>query len=325
MAKSIFEPELSHLSTLATDITAAVEAYGSAQTPHDRGRALQSIAQNSGRLSNAATSPADAFSDFTFRPLANTCIRIAISIGLFEHLPLHGNHKIEDIARLTRAEFGLVERVVRTLVAFDILGIDAEGRCSHTPLSLTYTDTSSRAWATWMHDVMINASGDIGSYFESHAMNSPTDAKDSPITWARRQTGADIFEIVKNSGKLQLFVDAMSGSSVICAKEAVATYDFGRLSAGEDGVVLVDVGGNKGQTLKEIKDAYPALEGRLIVQDLKMVVDSGLIPGLEEAEFHAYDFFKDIEPVKGMSNAYGQACLFVPTSDDSDGFMILNV
>lgn len=300
MTTSTFEPELARLSSLATDITSAIEAYGSAQTPSDRARYLQNIAQSSDRLSNAVTSPADAFSNFTFRPLANACVRIAISIGLFEHLPRQGSHDVEEIARLTKAEVSLVERVVRTLVAFDILGQDGQRRYSHTPLSLTYTDVSSRAWATWMHDVMINASGDIGSYFESHAATSPTDAKDSPFTWARNQKGADIFEIVKNSGKLQLFVDAMSGSSVICAKEAVATYDFGGLSPGEDQVVLVDVGGNRGQTLKEIKDAYPALGGRFIVQDLEMVVDSGLIPGID-AEFQSYDFFEDVEPVQGKS------------------------
>lgn len=42
-------------------------------------------------------------------------------------------------------------------------------------------------------------------------------------------------------------------------------YDFSSLQAEEDGVILVDIGGGKGQSIQSIRSSYPTLKGRYVL------------------------------------------------------------
>ena len=303
MADPTFSPDINVLSSITDAVNSALKDYESAQSPTDKGNALRSLAQQSQRLASASTSPADAFSDFTFQPLANACVRVAISVGLFKHLSDTGPMSIDELSQKTGADIGLTARIVRALVAINVVDESQKGLYKHTPLSKSYVDDSKRSWAVWMWDVMITASTGIGSYFENHALSIPTDPKNAPFTWSHDEKDVDVFELVQRIGKFQLFKDAMSGSSTLCAEEAVATYRFDELVVSDGDVVLVDVGGNKGQTLQEIRSAYPNLKGRMVLQDLRSVLDGGAIAGLD-ADVQDYDFFKQTQPVEGLSLEY---------------------
>lgn len=63
-----------------------------------------------------------------------------------------------------------------------------------------------------------------------------------------------------------------------------------------DQVLWVDVGGSFGQRTVEFRDKFPALTGRLIVQELPHV--SAASPAQAGVEFMAHDFFSE-QPVKG--------------------------
>lgn len=67
----------------------------------------------------------------------------------------------------------------------------------------------------------------------------------------------------------------------------------------ETDVMLVDIGGGSGHDLELFRQRYPDIPGRLILQDLPMVIQDykdGLNKGIEAME---YDFFTP-QPVKGM-------------------------
>lgn len=64
------------------------------------------------------------------------------------------------------------------------------------------------------------------------------------------------------------------------------------------GVVLVDVGGNKGHDLKLFQAAHPKLDWKLILQDLPDVVKQNDQALLEGIEIMPYDFFTS-QPVQG--------------------------
>jgi len=66
----------------------------------------------------------------------------------------------------------------------------------------------------------------------------------------------------------------------------------------EDGVALVDIGGGKGQMLKAIQEAYPEMKGKLVLEDLKVVLDGGVVVS-EDVKLQTYDFFKEVQPIKG--------------------------
>ena len=309
------------LRSLVSSINASLDSFESANDPIEKSSALASIAQNSQKLKNASTPPADAFADFTFQPLANACVRIALSMGLFDHLPQNqsAGSSVEQLATLTETDPTLTVRIVRGLVAFNVVHQDdASGLYSHTPMSLIYADPQRRSWAIWMWDVMAQAATrGIAPYFDGHSkpISNPTDPQNAPFNVAHDLHDMDVFEVVKAIGKLPLMSSAMSGSSVVCAKEAVASFDFASLAPGNDEVVLVDVGGAKGQTILEIRRANPALKGKIVLQDLQSVLDDGSLPDLD-AEIMPYDFFKQDQPVKGAA-AYLYQRIFHDWSDDN--------
>ena len=69
------------------------------------------------------------------------------------------------------------------------------------------------------------------------------------------------------------------------------------LAADKDAVLLVDIGGSVGHDLAQFRDFHPSAPGRLILQDLPVVI--GQIKDLNPAiERMPYDFHTE-QPVKG--------------------------
>lgn len=70
--------------------------------------------------------------------------------------------------------------------------------------------------------------------------------------------------------------------------------------------VFVDVGGAMGYQCIAVKQRYPDLVGRLILQDQSIVIEqvkASPVPGFEGIEAEAYDFFTP-QPIKGTYLAY---------------------
>lgn len=77
------------------------------------------------------------------------------------------------------------------------------------------------------------------------------------------------------------------------AKEQLANG----MNAGNDGALVVDVGGGFGHEIAKFKEANPDVPGRLILQDLQVTFNN-LESKPEGIELMPYDFFTE-QPVKG--------------------------
>jgi hypothetical protein len=81
----------------------------------------------------------------------------------------------------------------------------------------------------------------------------------------------------------------------------VDIYPFKSLGEGlstPDEIVLVDVGGGRGQVLEDIRTHVPDLAGKkMVLEDLPKTVEDH-VP-LENVEFVPYDFLTAEQPVKG--------------------------
>lgn len=210
-------------------------------------------------------------------------------------------------------------RNLRGLVAFDIVHLDDDSRLYyHTPMSLNYLDTARSSWAIWLWDVMTyGATRGLAAYFSAQKkpISNPTDQQNAPLIVAHGETDMDFFELVRKKEMLALLNAAMDSSSLVCGKEAVASFDFAGLKPGNDDVLLVGVGGAKGQTIQEIRRSNPGLEGKLVLQDLQSVLDDGPLIGLD-AKIMPYDFFKEEQPIKGAA-AYFYQRIFHDWSDEN--------
>ena len=66
--------------------------------------------------------------------------------------------------------------------------------------------------------------------------------------------------------------------------------------------MLVDVGSGDGRMLKRLREKFPGMTGRAVLQDLPAVIGRGtLVDDAVDVEVMAYDFFKGEQPVRGMN------------------------
>lgn len=70
------------------------------------------------------------------------------------------------------------------------------------------------------------------------------------------------------------------------------------MRCGKDEVAIVDVGGNMGHDLQELKRKQPDLRGRFVLQDQPHVLNQIHEP-LKDIELMCHDFFTE-QPIKGI-------------------------
>ena len=97
------------------------------------------------------------------------------------------------------------------------------------------------------------------------------------------------------------------------AAPVIGTYPFdtelSSVSAAvvkQDRVFLVDIGGGQGSAMKELREAYPALKGKIVIQDLARVVDnipSGLLPPGLDIHYQVHDFWAP-QPIRNAGVYY---------------------
>ena len=108
--------------------------------------------------------------------------------------------------------------------------------------------------------------------------HEPDDPLNNPYTWTHKQDGTPVWAIMaQDPEKIQTFQVGMSGLDV--AIPVTGHFNFNLLKSTpedvEKGITeLVDVGGGHGVCLKQITDAYPALDKRkCVLQDRKDVIE----------------------------------------------------
>ena len=127
---------------------------------------------------------------------------------------------------------------------------------------------------------------------------NPVDKLNTTLAKANGISNKSVVEIIYNSPHLQAFGTYMRTFS-LGRMEWTDLYPIKeRLIEGFDdshgNVMMVDVGGGFGQQAKLLKDAFPSLAGRVVVQNLPLL--SQTIPGIEFVE---HDFWTE-QPIKGQ-------------------------
>lgn len=297
-----FQPPPDQLSSLAAEISKATTEYGSSPSPDG----LQKIIAATEVLNLAATSPMDQLFNLVFQSHINGAIRIAIGMKLFDNLPSDPAHSISlsELASRCNSTSDFTLRIARALVAHRLIESPQRETYSHSILSKNILSVPATQ-ATFIHvfDTMVHGMTHFGPYFSQHGYDSPADPKNCPAVFARGYKDMDFFEtLTKDPVRLMAFNTSMSTMGAIGASVAANTYPFGDLSE-EGKTVLVDVGGGRGQALQEIRKVYPEMQGRMVLQDLKHVLDGGTLigEGEQEVELCPYNFLEEVQPVKGKS------------------------
>ncbi|KAI9693283.1 MAG: hypothetical protein M1822_005279 [Bathelium mastoideum] len=295
-----FQPPHEHLSSLASAITAATAQYSSSPNP----QTLRNIQNATDALKKAVTSPMDFLYSRAFQPHINGVIRTAIGMGLFDHLPKQTSHSISlsDLAVRCNADEDLTLRIARTLVSTSIIASPSLFHYSHTPLSAgILTQKSAQAASIYMMDTKVAGIARLGDFFEKYGYKSPDDPQNSPCVFAKGYKDMNFFAMLEEFPVQQAAFNASMAvtANMGGATEAQNIFPFNELDE-EGKTILVDVGGGKGQTLEAIRALHPDLKGKMVLQDLKHVLDEQEpVVSREEVEFVPWNFLEEEQPVKG--------------------------
>jgi len=149
-------------------------------------------------------------------------------------------------------------------------------------------------------------------FFEKTGFVSPGDAFNGPFQFARN-TKLHTFDFIAQDPKLQKAFNVV----MILGRQNTGGREWNDIFPveeklkvkNEDEVAIVDVGGGLGQVLITLREKFPSLPGKMIVQDLPVVVESiapASLPTNISAQGH--DFFAE-QPVKGAKAYYLRAVL----------------
>lgn len=136
---------------------------------------------------------------------------------------------------------------------------------------------------------------------------------ENPFTWANGKLGSSFFEILSQDPRRIKQLD-VAMSTQDHTMPVLGMYPFGEelvnLPDLDNRALIVDIGGGRGQSLLQIKEEWPELRGRMVLQDRPMVLDS--FPELPGIEKMPHDFFTE-QPVK---------CKYVPCIGQFDLTMV---
>ena len=150
------------------------------------------------------------------------------------------------------------------------------------------------------------AISELPNYLESTSFKNPENLAKDLFRYAIG-TELTFFEWLHTQPtRLNSFSAAMAASSARQAGPLTATVSS--LFPADDvehPVLMIDVGGGRGQILNALRKARPDLKGQMIVQDLGREID-GRAPS-EEVQGMAYNFFTP-QPIQGTSSSVSTVC-----------------
>ncbi|PMD35786.1 S-adenosyl-L-methionine-dependent methyltransferase [Hyaloscypha variabilis F] len=255
------------------------------------------------KLVIAARTPGENLYLTAAQPFLNGSIGAAYSIGIFDCIPSDINEDVsaEEISLKTGAEEALVVRIMRVLTSSHIWVETGPRRYASNHFSRILGTPANRAHFQIQNTIVGPAAGKLGAYLETHNLRSPTDHHDTPLQYALK-TPHDLWGYLKEEpSRAKMFNESMRSSAIVGAA-GVPPFPFATelKCKSEDEVVIVDVGGGKGQALESIRKSFPELKGRMVVQDLpevtKDTIESAHLP--PSIETMPIDFFKP-QPIHG--------------------------
>lgn len=236
------------------------------------------------------------------------CLQIGNDIDLFSHLG-RGTNSLSQLAETTHVDPALLSRILKHLAA--VGAITETGADSYTPAPLTaaiaqeamYRDIAQIAFQ--MHQVSY---AQVPKHLRETGYQNPTDPTSCPFNaafktakpyfvWSKDQPGLD--EMLHNAleGYVSDYRRWFDEGGYPVRERLIAGFEE-RGGGGEEGVMLVDIGGGRGRDICAFREEFPDAPGRLVLQDMENVVAPVRDSLPKGVEGMGYDFYTT-QPIKG--------------------------
>ncbi|KAI1164113.1 S-adenosyl-L-methionine-dependent methyltransferase [Nemania serpens] len=310
--------------TLVEQIESIVHSAENSAEPLDESLRVR-LGEAGLRLSLAMETPLDTVHRIGGTPLQGALAHVGVEKGIFELLAAQGNSGLSSatLAQKTDIDPGLMRRLLRY---YQSLGMVSQlGDDSFGPSKITRNLTSRicSVGVTFYFQVLSRVFLAVPQFLKEVNYKSTTNpnfcawniahaTSEPPWKWLQSYP-----QLAKATGEwmaahrdgLPTFLDAVNFEQEFVQDTTDTTP------------LLVDVGGGVGHQCLAFRLRYPAIPGRVILQDLDNVValaESSPLPGFRDSgiEAQVHDFFAP-QPVKGARAYYLRNILHNFGDDDS--------
>jgi hypothetical protein len=196
----------------------------------------------------------------------------------------------------------LIKRIIRLVSALGFVKqIDATS-WEATPLTHTINVPPLKAWMIAHFDKRMEIYGRFPGWLKKHNYKTSWASDEDNI--ALEVFGANVWDFMEQNPEASKIFDTAMSIQENFPLEMAPPYPFFENLAGlkndPNAVTLVDIGGGAGQAIGNIKQKYPDVPGKFILQDLPKSIQS-LAPGrAEQLGFDPmiHNFFEP-QPIKG--------------------------
>ncbi|KAJ5637781.1 hypothetical protein N7490_007660 [Penicillium lividum] len=266
----------------------------------------------------AVESPSETIQRLIYQPPQNAALRAVMDLQIF---PLLVKKQYQStgisaaqLAEHTGAEQELIVRLMRVMESLGLCKSPEFQVYKANEKTVAMTQPAGRDGIPCIYDLTIPTLGKLPEYLRAHDYVNPQDYDHSPMQWA---VGQSQFEWLASHKDKQKLFNSYMASRRQGRPMWFDVYPVGRLMGDAtpfaDTVFLVDIGGNQGHDLRQFRQKYKHLPGKLILQDLPKVLNG--VSGREsDIEVMPYSFMEP-QPVQG-ARAYYLRSIFHDWSDE---------
>ncbi|KAF4536159.1 O-methyltransferase [Lasiodiplodia theobromae] len=254
----------------------------------------------------------------------NAAVRSVLSMGVLDEVPLDGSAiSAEDLASRLNINPELVDRVLRACASTHFFTSPKTSTYAHSALSRVYLSPDNRALSAQMYDFTGQGVLAIPAFGESNGWKTAGDYYHGPFQLAL-STDLGYWEyLAAHPERMKSFNTGMRVGKIGRRANAFPFGDVLELDpCKEDEVAIVDVGGGRGQSLETIREDWPLLKGRFVLQDLPGVIKDAEAKGVPEfIETCPLSFF-DKQPVSGARIYYFRRIFHCWTNEKSRQILV---
>lgn len=151
-------------------------------------------------------------------------------------------------------------------------------------------------------DEMLPVWSRMPEYYKTHPLESPSSPTHNPYSWTNGMEGQDWIKVIgRTPESMRRFAVGISGKWATVPATGIYPFDseLASLSAAfqeqnQNRVLVVDVGASQGGTMKEIRQVFPQLKGKIIAQDIARVIDhvpANYLPRELDIRLMVHDFW----------------------------------
>lgn len=270
-------------------------------------KSRQQLLQAAKELQYNMETPSETCNRYRYSALDLTITYIFHQIKLFDILVKERASSVstDDLARETHTDPLLLGRLLRCAASSALVtqtGID-EWKASR--LSDSMAAPSSAANLANAYTTMLPLTANLAQFLAQTSYQNPTESTKT-VHQLTFDTNMHRFEWMKVHPEHSMILNNFMASNRLMMTgieafpfEDKVPYFNEKTQQDPSTVLLVDVGGGKGQMCRAFKDRFPKLPGRVVVQDLPNIVSSSG----QGIEAMPYDFFTP-QPVKGAKIYY---------------------